>query len=53
MNSPILFEGEHLVYVVPVAELGEWARGREAAGILIDPKVWAGLCLARLAGALE
>jgi ADP-ribose pyrophosphatase len=41
------------VHVVPVAELGEWARGREAAGILIDPKVWAGLCLARLAGALE
>jgi hypothetical protein len=32
--------------------LAKWARDREAADILIDPKVWAGLCLARLAGAL-
>jgi ADP-ribose pyrophosphatase len=38
------------VHVVPLAELATWAREREAAGVLIDPKVWAGLCLARLAG---
>jgi len=41
------------VHVVPVALLPEWARAREADGMLIDPKVWAGLCLARLAGAVE
>jgi ADP-ribose diphosphatase len=41
------------VHVVPVAELADWARDREAAGILIDPKVWAGVCLARLGGAAE
>jgi ADP-ribose pyrophosphatase len=41
------------VHVVPVAGLAEWARAREAEGILVDPKVWAGLCLARLAGAVE
>ena len=41
------------VHVVPVAGLAEWARAREAEGILIDPKVWAGLCLARLAGVVE
>jgi ADP-ribose pyrophosphatase len=41
------------VHVVPLAELATWAREREAGGILIDPKVWAGLCLARLAGAVE
>ena len=38
------------VHVVPLPELATWAREREAAGVLIDPKVWAGLCLARLAG---
>ena len=38
------------VHVVPIAELAAWAREREAAGVLIDPKIWAGLCLARLAG---
>jgi ADP-ribose pyrophosphatase len=38
------------VHVVPLAELATWAREREANGVLIDPKVWAGLCLARLAG---
>lgn len=38
------------VHVVPIGELAAWAREREAAGVLIDPKVWAGLCLARLAG---
>jgi ADP-ribose pyrophosphatase len=41
------------VQVVPVAALPEWARAREADGLQIDPKVWAGLCLARLAGAVE
>lgn len=41
------------VHVVPLAELTKWARDREATGILVDPKVWAGLCLARLAGAVE
>lgn len=41
------------VHVVPVAALAEWARAREAEGMLIDPKVWAGLCLARSAGAVE
>jgi ADP-ribose pyrophosphatase len=41
------------VHVVPVAAAAEWARAREAEGVLIDPKVWAGLCLARLAGAVE
>jgi ADP-ribose pyrophosphatase len=41
------------VHVVPLAELAAWARDREAAGVLIDPKVWAGLYLARVAGALE
>jgi ADP-ribose pyrophosphatase len=41
------------VHVVPIAELATWARDREAAGVLVDPKVWAGLCLARIAGAVE
>lgn len=34
------------VHVVPLAELVPWAREKEAAGILVDPKVWAGLFLA-------
>ena len=41
------------VHVVPLPGLGAWARDREAAGILIDPKVWAGICLAGLAGDVE
>jgi ADP-ribose pyrophosphatase len=40
------------VHVVPVLELREWARAREAAGTLIDPKLWAGVYLARARGAL-
>jgi ADP-ribose pyrophosphatase len=40
------------VHVVPVRELREWARAREAEGTLIDPKVWAGVHLARARGAL-
>ncbi|HEY3172816.1 MAG TPA: NUDIX hydrolase [Thermoanaerobaculia bacterium] len=35
------------VHVVPLAELVGWAHDREAEGILIDPKVWAGLYLSR------
>ena len=40
------------VHVVPVRELREWARAREAEGTLIDPKVWSGVHLARARGAL-
>jgi ADP-ribose pyrophosphatase len=40
------------VHVVPVRELREWARAREAEGTLIDPKVWAGVHLAQALGAL-
>ncbi len=35
------------VHVVPVSELVAWTRDREAEGILLDPKVWAGLHLSR------
>ena len=41
------------VHVVPVAELADWTRAREAEGMLVDPNVWAGLCLARFTGAIE
>ncbi len=34
------------VRVVPLAGLDAWARDRERAGVLIDPKVWAGIHLA-------
>jgi len=34
------------VHTVPLAELSRFAREREAAGALVDPKVWAGLYLA-------
>jgi ADP-ribose pyrophosphatase len=40
------------VHVVPVRELREWGRARAADGTLIDPKVWAGVYLARARGAL-
>lgn len=36
------------VHVVPLAGLAEWTREKEGAGVLIDPKVWAGLALARV-----
>jgi len=39
--------GKIRVHVVPVAELGDWARRREIEGAVIDPKIWAGLYLAR------
>jgi ADP-ribose pyrophosphatase len=38
------------VHVVPLAELSAWGRARESEGALVDPKVWAGLQLARAAG---
>jgi len=34
------------VHVVAVPELVRWTRRKENAGVLIDPKVWAGLFLA-------
>jgi ADP-ribose pyrophosphatase len=34
------------VHVVPLAGLVEWIREKESAGVLVDPKVWAGLFLA-------
>ena len=33
------------VHVVDLANLGKWAREREAGGILVDPKVWTGVHL--------
>jgi ADP-ribose diphosphatase len=41
------------VHVVRLSELADWARAREADGILIDPKVWSGLRLAEAAGAVR
>jgi ADP-ribose pyrophosphatase len=38
--------GKIRVHVVPVSELREWARERQAEGAVIDPKIWAGLYLA-------
>jgi ADP-ribose pyrophosphatase len=38
--------GKIRVHVVPVAELPDWARRREAEGAVIDPKIWSGLYLA-------
>ncbi|MEO8349721.1 MAG: NUDIX hydrolase [Acidobacteriota bacterium] len=34
------------VHVVSLAGLAEWTREKERAGVLVDPKVWAGLFLA-------
>ena len=39
--------GKIRVHVVPVAKLPDWARAREAEGAAVDPKIWAGLYLAR------
>ena len=44
-------KGEIRVHVVPLAELTGWARAREEEGMLIDPKVWAGVHLAGIRGA--
>jgi ADP-ribose pyrophosphatase len=40
--------GSIRVHAVPIAELSRFAADREAAGALVDPKVWAGLYLAGL-----
>jgi hypothetical protein len=37
---------------VHVIALNDWTRARETEGILVDPKVWSGLRLAEIAGAL-
>lgn len=37
--------GQILVHRVPLDSLSSWAKKWEAAGALIDPKVWAGLYL--------
>jgi ADP-ribose diphosphatase len=34
------------VHVVPLADLVRWTGEKEDAGVLVDPKVWAGLFLA-------
>ena len=31
------------VHAIPLATVASWLRGRESAGTLVDPKVWAGL----------
>lgn len=41
------------VHVVPISGLLAWTVEQERAGVLIDPKVWAGLSLATAAGALR
>jgi ADP-ribose pyrophosphatase len=41
------------VHVVRHSDLPRWARERERAGTLVDPKVWAGLRLAETAGAIR
>ncbi len=38
------------VHLVALPDLRSWARGEEAKGTLIDPKIWAGLHLAEAAG---
>ncbi|MGH9400154.1 MAG: NUDIX hydrolase [Thermoanaerobaculia bacterium] len=45
--------GQIRVHAVPIADLPAWAREREAEGALVDPKLWAGLWLAREAGAVR
>ena len=40
------------VHVVPLDGLPAWARAREEEGMLIDPKVWAGVHLAGIRGVL-
>jgi ADP-ribose diphosphatase len=38
------------VHIVPLEGLVWWARDRESEGLLVDPKIWAGLYLAAAAG---
>ena len=45
--------GQIRVHAVPVAGLSAWAREREADGALIDPKVWAGIYLAKESREME
>jgi len=41
-------EGEAItVHEVPLAEVDAWISAREATGVLVDPKVWAGAWFAR------
>jgi hypothetical protein len=40
------------VHVIALNEFAGWTRARETKGILVDPKVWSGLRLAEIAGAL-
>lgn len=40
------------VHVVPLRDLPAWARAREGEGMLVDPKVWAGVHLAEIRRAL-
>src|SRR5262249_35603475 len=44
--------GKIRVHVVPVARLRSWARARERAGAVVDPKIYAGLYLANLPAAV-
>jgi ADP-ribose pyrophosphatase len=37
------------VHAVPLSELRDWTARREAEGAAIDPKIWAGLWMARVA----
>ncbi len=41
------------VHVVGLERLPEWTREQEARGALVDPKIWAGLYLARAAGSVR
>jgi ADP-ribose pyrophosphatase len=43
--------GKIRVHVVPLARLLSWARARERAGRVVDPKIYAGLYLAERIGA--
>ena len=38
--------GKIRVHVVSIRSLPEWAKAREAEGVVVDPKIWAGLYLA-------
>jgi ADP-ribose pyrophosphatase len=40
--------GKIAVHVVPIRGLRAWAQAREAEGKVIDPRIWAGLYLARV-----
>jgi ADP-ribose pyrophosphatase len=46
-------KGQIRVHVVPLERLVAWAGEKERAGLLIDPKLWAGVCIAGEAAALK